>query len=261
MKQIALDLAREILADPEALRQDSTARGTSPEALDHQEHMAMLRELTRMGMDLARLLHGQAMATTAPTAEETPSEEAARQPAVPGPAAAAAALAFSRIAKTVRQCMALQARFGDDHRRRGGAEVALVGQVITESRAALQAEKRRQVKRAIVETIEAEAAAEVIRRSEAESLLSDLNDRLDDELALDDLEERPLGACIAKLCKQLGVAPDWSSWRDTVWAAAEIAEKPAGSPYAGEDWKNPVERKPRPRDTNPYMQPGPHRRW
>jgi hypothetical protein len=242
-------MAREILAAPETLSGNSTALGTSAEAFEHQEDMAMLRELTRMSMDAARILHGMIAAA-----------EVAAEPATEQPAVIAASQAFSRMARTARQCMALRNRLGDDHKKRGEAELKLLGEVIAESRKTVQTEKRRQVKRAVTETIEAERDAEAILRHEAENLLSDLDDRLGDELLLDDLDERPLGATVAKLCKRLGVKPDWNDWRDTAWAAEEIAAKPAGSPYAGEDWQTPVKRGPPPPPTNPFLQPG-YRRW
>jgi hypothetical protein len=62
-------------------------------------------------------------------------------------------------------------------------------------------------------------------RQETENLLADLDIRLEDELLQGDLEERPLGATVAKLCKRLGVTPDSNDWRDTAWAAAE-ADQP-----------------------------------
>lgn len=101
----------------------------------------------------------------------------------------------------------------------------------------------------------------MIERHEAERLPADLDIRLDDELLLDDLEERPLGASVAKLCKRLGVTPDWNDWQDTAWAAEEIVRKPAGSPYASEDWQTPVKREQRPQPTYPFFEPGYHRRW
>jgi hypothetical protein len=131
MKDATLDLAREILADPDALRQGSTARGTSPEALEHQEDMTMLRELTRMSMDAARLLHGRMMA----------AEAAASEPAAAEPAVIAAAQAFSHMARTVRQCVALRNRLGDDHKKRADAELKLRGQVMSESRETALAER------------------------------------------------------------------------------------------------------------------------
>jgi hypothetical protein len=254
MIQPAIDLAQEILANPEMLEENSTARGTSPEALATEEHLAMLRNLTRMSMNIASYLHDQVMAVAA-VKPATPE-----QSTLPDPAVIAAALAFSRTAKTVRQCMALEERFRDNHTKRSLAEIDAVGEMLGKSRDAMQAEARRQIKRAVTETIEAELDANVIERPKAERLLADLNDRLDDELLIDDLDNHPLGACIAKLCKRLKVSPDWTSWKDTAWAAEEIALKPAGSPYARKDWKKPVERVPRQEDLRPYSQYGLHRR-
>jgi hypothetical protein len=251
MTQDALDMAQEILANPELLRQAEN----SPEALAAQEHLAMRRDLTRMSMNIAGFLHDQVMAA-APAKVETPPEQPAPQPAVPDPAVIATAIAFSRVAKTVRQCMALQVRFADNQRKHDRTGQELIGQVITASRQGVLVEKRRQLKRAVTETIEADRDAEAIQRHEAENLLADLDDRLDDELLRGDLEEQPLGVCVAKLCKRLGVTPDWNDWRDTAWAAEEIARKPAGSPYANEGWQTPVKREPPPAADQPVSPTG-----
>ncbi|HEX4261274.1 MAG TPA: hypothetical protein VHY76_09245 [Acetobacteraceae bacterium] len=62
-------------------------------------HLAMLRELAEIGMALARALGEQALA--APQAEA---------PDPPAPPRADPGLAFARVARAVRQCIALEAR-------------------------------------------------------------------------------------------------------------------------------------------------------
>jgi hypothetical protein len=258
IERLALDAAAAFALDPPDRGAESAVNGTDPEAIRAQEHLAMLRELARMGMDLARAIHEQGMATTAP-AESAPQQE------TPAPSAAEAALPFTRIAKTVRQCLALEAKIAETLRRRELGEIDEVGALLKEGLEYRRADKRRQVKRAVVDAIEAEADAGGLYQSDAERLLDGLSERLDDEA--DDFDDRPVGECVALLCKKLGVAPDWVRWQDTAWAAQEIAEKPKGSPYAG-DWQVPVERAPRPRYRNPYMAdpqdsagPEPNRRW
>ena len=251
IEQLAIDAALAFAAD-------SSERETAADAdaLRTERHLAMLQELAAMAMDLARAVHRQAVASAEPTSE---------QPA-PKPAADSA-LAFSRIAKTVRQCLALEARVADQDRRRQLGEIGGVGELVGQAKAYRFGEKKRQVKRAVAQTIEAEAAASAISRSDAEILIDRLDARLEDELMAEDLEHRPVGECIALLCRKLGVTPDWTDWQETGWAAAEIAEKPKGSPYAG-DWQTPPKRVPRPRPRNPYMDrpndpagPEPNRRW
>jgi RNase P/RNase MRP subunit p29 len=254
IERLALDAAAAFALDPPDRGAASAENGTDPEAIRAQEHLAMLRELARMGMDLARAIHSEGIA----------AKEAAESDS-PAPSAAEAALPFTRIAKTVRQCLALEAKIAETMRRRQLGEIGEVGEALKQGLEYRRADKRRQVKRAVVDAIEAEAEAGGLYQSDAERLLDGLGERLDD--AADDFDDRPVGECVALLCKKLGVAPDWVRWQAERWAVEEIAAKPKGSPYAG-DWQVPVERMPRPGFRNPYLnQPqdpagrDPPRRW
>jgi hypothetical protein len=248
-ERLALDAAAAFALDPPDRGAASAENGTDPEAIRAQEHLAMLRELAQMGMELARAIHSEGIAAKAAAESDTPA-----------PSAAEAALPFTRIAKTVRQCLALEAKIAETLRRRELGEIDEVGALLKEGLEYRRADKRRQVKRAVVDAIEAETEAGGIYRSDAERLLDGLHERLDDEA--DDFDDRPVGEWVALLCRKLGVAPDWVRWQAERWAVAEIATKPKGSPYAG-DWQVPVERKTRPEYRNPYMAgpQDPPRRW
>jgi hypothetical protein len=216
--------------DPCGAREENCARCADREeadsdALRTERHLDMLQELARMGMELARAVHRQGVA---------PAEQASEQPA-PEPAAEAA-LAFSRIAKTVRQCLALEARVADQQRRRELGEIDQAGELLKQSRSYLLGAKRRQVKRAVADAIESEAESGGIYPSDAERLFDRLDERIEDEV--DDLDDRPVGELIERLCRKLGVAPDWTRWQGEDWAVEEIADKPKGSPYA--DWAPPA---------------------
>ena len=113
----------------------SDAETADADALRTERHLDMLQELARMGMDLARAVHKQGVA---PAESVEPVSE---------PAAAEAALAFSRIAKTVRQCLALEARVADQQRRRELGEIDQAGELFKQSRNYLLGAKRRRVKR------------------------------------------------------------------------------------------------------------------
>jgi hypothetical protein len=61
-----------------------------------------------------------------------------------------------------------------------------------------------------------------------------LSERLKDFDDYADLGNRSIGEIIARICRDLGLKPDWWRWVDAAWAKQEMAEKPPGSPYA--DW-------------------------
>ena len=217
--------------DPAGAREETCVRCSECEeadsdALRTERHLDMLRELARMGMDLARAVHRQGVAQ---------AESVSEQPA-PESAAAEAALAFSRLAKTVRQCLALEARIADQQRRRELGEIDQAGELFKQSRSYLLGAKRRQVKRAVADAIESEAESGGIYPSDAERLFDRLDERIEDEV--DGFDDRPVGECIARLCRKLGVEPDWTRWQEASWAVEEIAERPKGSPYA--DWAPPL---------------------
>jgi hypothetical protein len=156
-----------------------------------------LQELTEIGMDLAREVRRQVL---------DPAAEA------PG---ADLGLAFSRIARAVRQTVALEAKLDQD-RQKSQAEAA--SRLAVETR--LRGIRRKTKVRDIVErVIETEA-----RESDAERLLDDLDERLEDADDTD-FADRSVGELVAGICRDLGVTPDWGLWEDEDWGieAAGVA--------------------------------------
>ena len=115
------------------------------------------------------------------------------------------ALAFSRLAKTVRQCIALQARLEEEHA------------------APTPAPGRRDA------AASKPAAPAAMGEAEAEPTERAYRERLD---ALEPADSRPIGAIVAEICETLGVEPDWSLWQDQDWAIREAKTSAPGSPYA-----------------------------
>ncbi|HMG50620.1 MAG TPA: hypothetical protein VK597_08470 [Inquilinus sp.] len=179
----------------------------------HQRAMAQLIEI---GMALAETLRPQAGAAT-----EAGPEPAATEPV---PAAADPALRFSRIARVVVLAVTTEGWIIADRRKRAD-EMAAV---------AARGDKVRRVMR--VERLMEEA---ITRARPDEDDAADLRDELywrfedlDPEVDLD-FGDRPIGETIDRLCRDLGVEPDWSWWAKEDWAIAEARDKPHGSPYAG----------------------------
>jgi hypothetical protein len=78
-------------------------------------------------------------------------------------------------------------------------------------------------------------------RERRTGLLSLLDARIDQEADRDpDFANLPIGVLVARICRELGVTPDWALWADTDWAKAEAQDQTPGSPFAA-----------RPRRTDP----------
>jgi len=158
----------------------------------------MLRELAEIGMRLARRVARQA--------EEADAGDAG--------------LVFSRIARAVRQTLALEARL------EGELAVLTRKAAVEREQAAERAarapvrERVRIVRRAVARAIEADADED-----DVEQLFDDLGERLCDREDDADFLDRPVGELVALICKDLGVAADPSLWEDEAWARAEATAR------------------------------------
>jgi hypothetical protein len=179
-----------ILAEDPPLTDASAARAV--------RHMGMLAELAEIGMALARTLSGS--------------------DGVKGDAG----LAFSRLSRSIRQTIALEARIdADEHARAAG--------IVVEAAEAWEAREDR-IEGVVTRIIRAEAADD----SHAERLLDEMCEHLEDEDVYDDYSHRPTGEIIALICKDLGLAPDWGCWEGRDWAAdaARTMTSGAGRPLS-----------------------------
>ncbi|MDB5435710.1 MAG: hypothetical protein JWR47_1967, partial [Phenylobacterium sp.] len=80
--------------------------------------------------------------------------------------------------------------------------------------AARHVERRKtKVRTAVERVLDAEAG-----ESDAENLFYDLTERLETDYDDDDFADRPIGELVARICRDLGVTPDWSLWQDEDWA-------------------------------------------
>ena len=156
-----------------------------------QRHLQMLRELGELGMGLARSLAARA-----------------EEPGIADQTAIDLRLAFSRVARAVRQTMVLEARLAQDGVK---ARAERDARRVAEARERGVRRKRR-VELTIERAIEAEAGGET-----AENLLGDLYERLED-YDLAEFATRPVGELIVRICKQIGVTPDPSLWEDEDWS-------------------------------------------
>jgi hypothetical protein len=164
-----------------------------------EQRLAMLRELSEIGMRLARGVERQA---------ETPET-----------ASGDLGLAFSRIARAVRQTLALEARLKGEREARVQEERAMRDQQLARATRSSIGRRSKLVRRAVGQAIEADAG-----EHDFEQLFDDLDERLADRED-DDFLDRPVSELVARICKDLGVTVDWSLWKDEDWALAESAAR------------------------------------
>ena len=172
-------------------------------------HLQVLEELTGIGMRLAREVERLALA-------EEPRRDALPDPALVNRADGARAcgagvdfgLVFARIARAVRQTVALEARLASDAEAR-----AAVGAAAQAGRAAAEQKRARQLKDRVRRLAEAAISAEA-EGHEAESLRYDLDERLEDPDIDAELGWRPIGVIFAGICRDLGIAADLSRFTD-----------------------------------------------
>ncbi|WP_374569940.1 hypothetical protein [Phenylobacterium sp.] len=136
----------------------------------------LLGELAELGMDFARELKGRV--------GEVESLEQAE----------GLALAFHRIARTVRLTLALESRLAREQ-----GEVARIRRIEVERRNERRAE---QVRTAVWREIWAETDG---REDEAEALLESLDALIEDEVLFERLASGPVEAAIARIRQDLGL--------------------------------------------------------
>lgn len=144
------------------------------EAVERRErHLRILAELADIGMELVQEVRRQVLEEVVPPGVDP-------------------ALVFARLAKAVRQTLALEARVAAD----GFAPVRPVS-CNSAGRSGV-GQLKAQVRRP-------EAVASDDEAGEAEGLLSDLHERLDDPEFEDELGDRPIEVIVASICRALGV--------------------------------------------------------
>jgi len=218
------------------------------DAID-QRALRRVRTLDRLGdhgMDLVEGMKRDALAPAAPAA--APQTD-------PAPAAAAAeavaarwasyALIYARLARAVRQSLALAGKLDVDSetRRAQGLQAAQAGKARAAQAAARPDPINVQTQADDVRRARREEAAEIITPLledavdalddpvRAERLYDSLYERLDDPDDTVGLMDRPMGQVVASICRDLGLTPDWKAWSEEDWAIDEGEARPPGSPF------------------------------
>lgn len=167
----------------------------------------MLAELAEIGMRLAREVERQALAADPP--RDALPDRGRSDDIGADRARADLGLVFARIARAVRQTVALEARLASD------ADVrAAIGTAAQASRAAAEHKRTRQLKDQVRRLAEEAIGAEADGH-EAENLRYDLDERLEDPAIEAELGCRPIGVIFAGICRDLGITPDLSHFTDS----------------------------------------------
>ncbi|CAN7515814.1 hypothetical protein LJR225_003708 [Phenylobacterium sp. LjRoot225] len=199
-----------------------------------ERQLWVLGRLAEAGLNVALAIERQAMAAAD---EGSGPEDSTPETVRPQPVQVVQgdlALAYGRAARAVRLTLALQARVIKDlqaldeceGRRQSGARAA---------RQQLEAARKARVERIVERVIKAELAD----ADEVDRLADEAYERLDDDDIYGDLMARPVSETIARICRDLGLSPDWSRLAEEAWAQAEIDAGVAASPLMALTWADP----------------------
>jgi hypothetical protein len=144
------------------------------------------------------------------------------------------ALAFTRVAKSVRLTIALEARLADDQQLRAETLAARASQ----ARTAAVADREARVEANTIRVSDAVEMAIVAHTAEfddggyaSEKLSERLSEHLKDRRETESFADIPVSVAVAQVCKALGVSIDWDLWRNEDWAFEEWRVRTPGSPY------------------------------
>ncbi|MGH6909290.1 MAG: hypothetical protein ACREEG_03815 [Phenylobacterium sp.] len=172
-----------------------------------ERQAAMLQELAEIGMQMARAVRDEALARADAADEDAPRPASRFGNADLG-------LVYSRIARAVRQTLALETRLAEDIEK---ARVEDARARLGALRWAAQ-ERQTEIRDYVAEAIEAEAVEKKSSEREVERLLDDLDERIEAGDYDDTLDTASIGELVARICADLGVIPDWDLWDDHPWA-------------------------------------------
>jgi len=109
--------------------------------------------------------------------------------------AQALALAFHRVSRSVRLCLALEVRLQRESLR-----------VMDDDRVATA--RRTEVRKAQVRAAVSRAVYDETEGDDVEALLDELEERLDEEALYEDFADDPIEVCVARIRQGLGLPPE-----------------------------------------------------
>ena len=180
-----------------------------------ERQLQMLGELAEIGLEVARAVERQA---------KTAGSEVDAQ---------RLAMAYARAARALRMTIALQARLIDDlgARQDAATRKRAVAEQADDDALAVRQETHKVRVVGIVERV-IEAVRQDLDFDEVSRLVLKAETLLDDEDLYDDVLSRPIGELVARICRDLGLSPDWPRLAEEAWAKKEIESGVQGAPFA-----------------------------
>jgi hypothetical protein len=194
----------------------------SDEAMAAQaaRHVRMLQELAELAMKMARQVAAEPEAGAEPAAEKVGGGN-------PG-------LVLTRIARCVRQTVALEAKLSADYRGWVAKSVAERAAALAKQaeRAAAAEARRRERKKIKVERAAKtviECSTEQVHHDQCRGMVTEWLWDSDDDA---DFADRSVGEIIAAICRDLDIPLDLWKFEGELWVMEEMRTKPPGSPVA-----------------------------
>ena len=192
--------------------------------------LQILGELAELGLDVARAIERQASGRADVAAGVSPASTPA-SPVFHGDPA----LAYARASRAVRLTLMLQARMIDDIKAaeraavtaRAAADAEWVRANPQDLRPTPELQRKVRVENIVERLVEAEHPDD---EEALETLMGEACERLDDEDRYGDILQRPLSEIVARLCKDLGLDPDWAGLARELWAVREVESGDVGWP-------------------------------
>ena len=187
-----------------------------------ERQLWILGQLAEGGLEIARAIERQA--TGAGSEEGAPAAVQAHIP-----------MAYARVARAVRMTILLQSKLI-------GELQSLEAKTAQAADAALSAKYQRALERPRLENAQKARLGRIVGRiawaedeniDRANRMEREAVERLGEDELYGDLLTRPFSEIITRLCKDMGLEPDWSALAEEAWAQAEIESGKVGGPLAG----------------------------
>ena len=206
-----------------------------------ERQLWVLGRLAEAGLNVALAIERQALAAADEGAEPSnPAPEAggaeagraeAGRPEAFRVVQGDLALAYGRAARAVRLTLALQAKMITELQALDESEARQQ----RGERQKLAAARKARVERIVERVIKAEFTGE----AEIDRLAEAAYERLEDDDVYGALLSRPVSEIIERVCRDLGLAPDWSRLAEEAWAQEEIEAGVAAAPLLALRWLDP----------------------
>ena len=202
-------------ADASAAVDEADLLAASVARVEHR--LRLLDELAEMAMKMARRV----------------TEEAAK--AADAAASTYAADDLAKLSRALRLTLDLAGRLEESLRalRAGEATVRAAHRQIraaNDNRAAIERSEAGEVR--VREQVAMAIAREAESESESCEFLDALEERLADDITYVFVGDTPLRETVERLCKDLGLSPDWSGWTEDGWPVTPSDSFPPREPWS-----------------------------